>query len=91
VTRRFGLEMDNLEAVWLQLKLQGKKILFGTFYIPPNSNQDIWLKLENTVDMALNDNSVYYIMATGTIVHIISHEQIYKRQGVFSEVCRGVY
>jgi hypothetical protein len=31
VTRRFGLEMDNLEAVWLQLKLQGKKILFGTF------------------------------------------------------------
>ena len=65
VTRRFGLEMDNLETVWLQLKLQGKKILFGTFYIPPNSNQDIWLKLENTVDMALNDNSVYYIMAKG--------------------------
>jgi hypothetical protein len=57
-------EMDNLEAVWLQLKLQGKKVLFGTFYIPPNSNQDIGLKLENTFDMALNDNSVYYIMAT---------------------------
>ena len=55
VTRRFDLEMDNLEAVWLQLKLQGKTILFGTFYIPPNSNQDIWLKLENTFDMALND------------------------------------
>ena len=63
--RHFILEMDNLEAVWLQLKLQGKKVLFGTFYIPPNSNQDIWLKLENTFDMALNDNSVYYIMATG--------------------------
>jgi hypothetical protein len=57
--------MDNLEAVWLQLKLQGKTILFGTFYIPPNSNHDIWLKLENTFGMALNDNSVDYIMATG--------------------------
>lgn len=65
VTRRFDLEMDNLEAVWLQLKLQGKKVLFGTFYIPPNSNQDIWLKLENTFDLALNDNSVDYIMTTG--------------------------
>ena len=31
VTRRFDLEMDNLEAVWLQLKLEGKKVLFGTF------------------------------------------------------------
>jgi hypothetical protein len=47
------------------LKLQGKTVLFGTFYIPPNSNQDIWLKLENTFDMALNDNSVDYVMATG--------------------------
>ena len=67
MTRRFDLEMDNLEAVWLQLKLQGKKVLFGTFYIPPNSNQDIWFKLENTFDMALNDNSVDYIMATGDL------------------------
>jgi DNA/RNA endonuclease G (NUC1) len=38
------------------------------FYIPPNSNQDIWLKLENTFDMALNDNSVDYIMATGNLM-----------------------
>jgi hypothetical protein len=60
MTRRFDLEMDNLEAVWLQLKLQGTKVLFGTFYIPPNSNEDIWLKLENTFDMALKDNSVHY-------------------------------
>ena len=34
-------------------------------HFPPNSNQDIWLKLENTFDMALNNNSVDYIMATG--------------------------
>ena len=39
-------------------------IMFLHIHIPPNSNQDIWLKLENTFDMALNDNTVY-IMAMG--------------------------
>ena len=67
VTHRFDLEMDNLEVVWLQLKLQGKKVLFGTLYILPNSNQDIWFKLENTFDLTLNDNSVDYIMTTGDL------------------------
>ena len=32
VTRRFDLEMDNLEEVWLRLKLYGKKVLFRTFF-----------------------------------------------------------
>ncbi|CAC5355799.1 unnamed protein product [Mytilus coruscus] len=57
--------MDNLESVWLELKLHGKKVLFGTFYIPPNCEQYIWVKLENSLDMALNDNHVDYIMITG--------------------------
>lgn len=65
VTRRSDLEMDNLEAVWLQLKLQGKYVLFGTYFNPPNSKQEIWLKLENTFDIGINDNSVDYIMTTG--------------------------
>ncbi|CAC5370554.1 unnamed protein product [Mytilus coruscus] len=40
--RRQEIEMDNLESVWLELKLH-----------------------ENSLDMALNDNHVDYIMITG--------------------------
>ncbi|CAC5385655.1 unnamed protein product [Mytilus coruscus] len=34
VNRRTDLEIDNLEAVRLELKFNGKKALLGTFYIP---------------------------------------------------------
>ncbi|CAC5379801.1 unnamed protein product [Mytilus coruscus] len=63
--RRQEIEMDNLESVWLELKLHGKKSSLWDFLYPPNCEQDIWVKLENSLDMALNDNHVDYIMITG--------------------------
>ncbi|CAC5400500.1 unnamed protein product [Mytilus coruscus] len=56
VRRRADLEIDELEAIWLELKLQNKKILFGIFYISPNSGHETWVKVETSLDMALNDN-----------------------------------
>ncbi|CAC5401986.1 unnamed protein product [Mytilus coruscus] len=56
VRRRPDLEIDELEAIWLELKVQNKNIVFGTFYIPPNSGHETWDKVETSLDMALNDN-----------------------------------
>ncbi|CAC5395380.1 unnamed protein product [Mytilus coruscus] len=63
--RRSDLELHDLEAVWIQLCLNGKKVLFGTFYIPPNSNNAVWANVEMSFDMALNDASIDYIVVTG--------------------------
>ena len=54
-----------MEAIWLEIKFKDKKALLGTFYIPPNSGPDIWEKIEYSLDMASNDNTINYIMATG--------------------------
>ena len=35
VSRRGDLDFDDLEGIWVQIKINGKKILFGIFYIPP--------------------------------------------------------
>ncbi|CAC5362479.1 unnamed protein product [Mytilus coruscus] len=65
VQRRSDLESESLEAIWLELKFKDKKALLGTFYIPSYSGSDIWEKIEYSPDMASNDNTINYIMATG--------------------------
>jgi hypothetical protein len=49
--------------VWNQTKINNKKYLYGSFYIPPNSGQQIWEELEQSIDFALNSN--HDIIITG--------------------------
>ena len=35
VSRRDDLDFNDLEGIWVQIKINGKQILFGIFYIPP--------------------------------------------------------
>jgi hypothetical protein len=48
-------DCDDLEGIWVQIKINGKQTLFGIFYIPPTSTQNIWGKLESSIEMAIND------------------------------------
>jgi hypothetical protein len=34
VSRRDDLDFDDLEGIWVQIKINGKQISFGIFYIP---------------------------------------------------------
>jgi hypothetical protein len=34
VSRRDDLDFDDLEGIWVQIKINGKQILFEIFYIP---------------------------------------------------------
>jgi hypothetical protein len=52
--------------VWVQIKINGKKILFGILYPPPHkSNQDILGKLETSIEMAINDTAIDVVIITG--------------------------
>jgi exonuclease III len=60
---RLDLQVGSVECIWLEIKINNKKYLYGTFYIPPNSGQQIWEELEQSIDLALNSN--HDIIITG--------------------------
>jgi hypothetical protein len=35
VSRRDDLDFDDLEGIWVQIKINGKQILFGIVFISP--------------------------------------------------------
>jgi hypothetical protein len=49
--------------MWLEIKINNKKYLYGTFNISPNSGQQIWEELEQSIYLALNSN--HDIIITG--------------------------
>lgn len=53
---RSDIQTGIVEGIWVELKLKNKKYLYGTFYIPPNSNQLVWDDFERSIDQALNSN-----------------------------------
>ena len=62
---RPDLQVGNIECLWLEVRVKNKKYLYGTFYIPPNSNLQIWDDLEISIDRALNTNYSCDIIVTG--------------------------
>ena len=58
VRRRLDLEYIGVEVLWVQLKISGKNIFNGTFYVPPRSNIDTWNKVESSMESAINDINV---------------------------------
>ncbi|XP_053406441.1 uncharacterized protein LOC123527061 [Mercenaria mercenaria] len=51
-TRRLDLEILGLETLWIELTLRNKKLLVGGFYRPPDSNNEYWTLLEESIDRA---------------------------------------
>lgn len=62
--RRNDLELQNIECVWIEVSLHGKKILIGTFYRPPNSTNETLTVIENSIGLA-NDTNIQDILVTG--------------------------
>ena len=52
--RRLDLEILNIECIWIEVRLQTKRILIGTFYRPPNSDQTVLSNIENSVGLAVD-------------------------------------
>ena len=72
--RRPDLELRGLEAVWLELQIQSKKVLFGGFYRPPNSNLEYMDLIKNSTDRAYNTNIVDIIITGDFNYNMISND-----------------
>ncbi len=53
-TRRSDLSLNGLESLWIELIVNNKKLLIGGIYRPPDSNNNDWLLLEESIDRAFN-------------------------------------
>lgn len=62
--RRADLEMNNIECIWLEITIQHRKLLIGTFYRPPNSTNEILTSIENSIGLAY-DTNIHNVLVTG--------------------------
>ena len=62
--RRKDIEINGLEAVWLEVIIKSKKILIGGIYRPPNSSSDYFNLMLESIDRAHNTH-IYDIIITG--------------------------
>lgn len=71
--RRSDLEIRGLEAVWVELQVKSRKILIGGFYRPPNSNQDYFNLMKESIDRAYNCNILDTIITGDFNIDMSSH------------------
>ena len=62
--RRNDLEIQGLEAVWIEVASTRKHILFDLFYRPPNSNAHNYSMIEDSLFLAV-DTNISDIIVTG--------------------------
>ena len=57
--RRVELESRNIESIWIELTNNHKRILFGLFYRPPNSDSNYFSDIEDSVALAVDSPGIY--------------------------------
>ncbi len=53
-TKREDLSLPGLESLWIDLYIDKRKFLIGGIYRPPDSNNNYWTLLEESIDRAFN-------------------------------------
>ena len=64
-TRRYDLELNRLECIWIQIKLHNKNnVLYGVFYRPPSSDSVYNSLVEDSIGLAI-DSTISDVIVTG--------------------------
>ena len=70
--RRHDLEPFGVECLWVELTLKHKRLLFGLFYRPPNSDSVYFASTEDLIHLAI-DTGIQEIIVTGDFnFHMLS-------------------
>ena len=64
--RRWDLDMDSLELIWLEVMTLQGKLLIGTAYRPPN-NRHFWSQLEEDLDHVKEHTNNAQIIVLGDL------------------------
>lgn len=52
-----NIHVNDLEAFWVEITVNHRKLLVGGIYRPPNSNNNYWRLLEQNIDQDFSKNS----------------------------------
>ncbi|MES9992837.1 MAG: reverse transcriptase domain-containing protein, partial [Candidatus Thiodiazotropha sp.] len=63
--RRADLEPRNIESIWIEISNSHKRILFGLFYRPPNSDSNYFSDIEDSIALAVDTAGSSEIIITG--------------------------
>ena len=50
--RRTDFELQNTGGIWVEIFVDHKKLLIGTFYRSPSSSNDALIAIENSIGLA---------------------------------------
>ena len=70
---RNDLQINGVEAVWVQIHVWQEKLLVGGIYCPPNSNNTHWLNMEHSLDQAFNQHIDNILVAGDFNININSN------------------
>ena len=59
---RPDLHVNNLEAVWVETKLNQENLLVGSFYRPPNAKTEYWDLISESIQKVNNTMTKYIIL-----------------------------
>ena len=77
--RRVDLESRNIESIWIELTNNHKRILFGLFYRPPNSDSNYFSDIEDSVALAVESPGISEIIITGDFNLNVLHPQTARK------------
>ena len=63
--RRADLESRNIESIWIELNNNHKRVLFGLFYRPLNSDSNYFSSIEDSIALAVDSPGISEIIITG--------------------------
>jgi hypothetical protein len=55
--RRSDFELAEIEAMWLEIRTKNNKFFLCVLYRPPNTDQTFWFKLQESVDLVMQENN----------------------------------
>ena len=58
-TERPDLHIDDIECFWVELRIKGRRLLFGCFYRPPNSRPYLLECIHNSISLAVDTGKHY--------------------------------
>ena len=64
VLERRDLEVNDVECLWLELKIKSRRLLIGTFYRPPSSCAAVLDNINTSISLAF-DTGIKNIIVTG--------------------------
>ena len=81
---RPDLEINNLEAVWVETKINKKSYIIGSFYQPPNAAVTYWDLVEESLRKANSTNSTMVLLGDFNSDFNNPHRRIFEIMNNFS-------